>query len=254
MDKFKVKSVYAYKHYNGAGSSVYRGITISNNFDFAKLGAFAEQTNAQMTLLFDPALMTQKAYTNYGGLLYNHVNDDTFYADFSNLTTARDRIVSKLSGKTKPRFLMAGYERMRYDNAALETNDITLPRLKTLMESIKADATIGAEVEFVTPEKFTYLLRKSLGLSTAVPTVESNGQKLLIFNDINHNLQVNLQLENAQQVQINIIDLTGKMMYQNVWNMTMANDFKTISIPQKGIYILSVKGQNVNLIQKVIKN
>jgi hypothetical protein len=162
--------------------------------------------------------------------------------------------VSKLSGKTKPRFLLAGYERFRQDNMLLEAGDMTLPRLKTLMESIKADATIGADVEFVTPEKFTYLLRKSLGLSTAVPTVESNGQKLLVFNDINHNLQLNLQLDNAQQVQISVVDITGKMIYQSAWNMTMANDFKTISIPQKGIYILNVKGQNVNLTSKIINN
>lgn len=252
MDKFNVNSVYAYKHYNGAGSSQYRGITISNNFDFAKLGAFAEQTNTQMTMLFDPGLMTQKAYTNYGGLLYNHVNDDTFYADFSNLTTVKDLIVGKLSGKTKPRFLMAGYERFRYDNAALETNDITLPRLKTLMESIKANAVIGADVEFVTPEKYTYLLRKSLGLSTAVPVIENNGQKLLVFNDKNNNIQLNLQLENTQQVQINIVDLAGKIIYAENWNMTLANDFRTISLPQKGIFILNIKGQNVHLTSKIV--
>lgn len=252
MDKFNVNSVYAYKHYNGAGSSQYRGVTISNNFDFAKLGAFAEQTNTQMTMLYDPGLITQKAYNNYGGLLYNHVNDDTFYADFSNLTTVKDRIVSKLSGKTKPRFLMAGYERMRYDNATLETNDITLPRLKTLMESIKANATIGADVEFVTPEKFTYLLRKSQGLSTTVPVVENNGQILLVFSDKNGNLQINLQLENAQEVQINIVDLTGKLIYSQNWKLAMANDFKTISIPQKGIFILNVKGQNINLTSKIV--
>jgi hypothetical protein len=254
MDKFNVNSVYAYKHYNGAGSSQYRGITISNNFDFANLGSFAEQTNAQMTMLFDPALVTQKAYTNYGGLLYNHVNDDTFYADFSNLTTAKDRIVNKLSGKTKPRFLMAGYQRFRFDNASLATNDITLPRLKTLMESIKADASIGADVEFVTPEKFTYLLRKSLGLSTNIPTVENNGHKLLVFRDKNNQLQLNLQLQNAQQVEIRVVDLAGKLILSENWNMAMANDFKTISIPQKGIYILNVKGQNVNLTSKIVNN
>ncbi len=252
MDKFNVNSVYAYKHYNGAGSSQYRGITISNNFNFSNLGSFAEQTDAQMTLLFDPALITQKAYTNYGGLLYNHVNDDTFYADFSNLTTVKNRIVSKLSGKTKPRFLMAGYQRFRFDNASLAANDITMPRLKTLMESIKADASIGADVEFVTPEKYTYLLRKSLGLSTNVPIVENNGQKLLVFSDKNRNLQINLQLESAQQVQINVVDLTGKLIFSENWNMAMANDFKTISIPQKGIFILNIKGQNVNLTTKTV--
>lgn len=254
MAKFKVNLVYAYKHYNGAGISQYRGVTISNNFDFAKLGAFARETNAQLTLLFDPALTTQKAYTNYGGLLYNHVNDDTFYADFSNLTTAKDRIVGKLSGKTKPRFLMAGYQRFRFDNATLATNDITLPRLKTLMESIKADPTIGTDVEFVTPEKFTYLLRKSLGLSTSVSEVENNGQKMLVFRDKNNNIQLNLQLENAQKVQINIVDLTGKLIYSEKWNMDLANDFKTISVPQNGIFILNVKGQNINMTSKLIND
>jgi hypothetical protein len=207
-----------------------------------------------MTMLFDPALVTQKAYTNYGGLLYNHVNDDTFYADFSNLTTAKDRIVNKLSGKTKPRFLMAGYERFRFDNAALETNDITLPRLKTLMESIKANAVIGADVEFVTPEKFTYLLRKSLGLSTNIPAVENNGQKLLVFTDKNNNIQLNLQLENAHQVQINVVDLAGKLFLSENWNMQMANDFKTISVPQKGVFVLNIIGQNVNLTSKIVNN
>jgi len=252
MHKFSINSVYAYKHYNGAGTSQYRGVTISNNFDFAKLGSFTRETNAQLTLLFDPKLVTQTSYTNYGGLLYNHVNDDTFYADFSNLTTAKDRIVSKLSGKTKPHFLMAGYQRFRFDNATLATNDISLPRLKTLMESIKADATIGVDVEFVTPEKYTYLLRKSLGLSTAVPVVENNGQKLLVFNDKNKNIQLNLQLENAQQVQINVVDLAGKIIYTENWNMALANDFRTISLPQKGIFILNIKGQNVHMTSKIV--
>lgn len=252
MDKFNVNSVYAYKHYNGAGSSVYRGVTISNNFDFAKLGAFSEQTGSQMTMLFDPGLQTQRAYTNYGGLLYNHVNDDTFYANFSNLTTVKDRIVSKLNGKTKPRFLMAGYERFRQDNSNLESNDITLPRLKTIMESIKADPTIGNDVEFVTPEKFTYLLRKSLGLSTNVPTIEINDQKLLLFNDLNNQLQLNLQLSNAQLVKINIFDITGKIICNENWNMSMANDFKTIYLPNNGIYILNIRGENVNMTQKIV--
>ena len=254
MNKFNVNSIYAYKHYNGAGSSVYRGITISNNFDFANLGAFSEQTNSLMTMIFDPGLMTQKAYTNYGGLLYNHVNDDTFYADVSNLTTVRDRIVSKLSGKSKPRFLMAGYERFRQDNMLLETNDITLPRLKTLMSSIKADATIGADVEFVTPEKYTYLLRKSLGMTTSVKTIENNRQKLLVFYDNNHNLQLNLQLATPQQVLINIYDITGKKVQNENWNMILANDYKTISIPQKGVYIVKVNGQDINLTAKIVNS
>jgi len=254
MDKFNVNSVYAYKHYNGAGSSVYRGITISNNFDFAKLGAFSEQTNAQMTMLFDPGLMTQKAYTNYGGLLYNHVNDETFYADFSNMTTVKDRIVSKLNGKTKPRFLMAGYERMRYDNAALETNDITFPRLKTLMESIKANATIGADVEFVTPEKYTYLLRKSLGLSTGTNYTETREQFVKAYQRNKYEMEIIVQVNSPQQLNINIFDITGKLLYKK--NETINSILQVITIPiyHKGVLVVKVQTEQYNMATKVIMN
>jgi hypothetical protein len=120
------------------------------------------------------------------------------------------------------------------------------------MDDIKNNTSIGADVEFVTPEKFTYLLRKSLGLSTTVPAVENNGQKLLVFSDQNNRLQLNLQLESAQLVQIRVFDLAGKLILSENWNMTMSNDFKTISVAQKGIFILNIKGQNVNLTSKIV--
>lgn len=253
MNKFNIHQVYAYKHYNGAGKSTYRGVEISNNFDFAKLGSFANNTNAPLTILYDPALQTQRAYTNYGGLLYNHVNDDTFYANVSNTATTRDRIVGKLQGKTKPNFLLAGYQRFRFDNVNSSTaHDITVPRLKTLMDEIKANPTVGADVEFVTPEKFSWLLRKSLGLPTAAKQIENNGQKLLVLKDGNNNVQINLQLENAQNVSIQVLDVTGKMLSQSAWQMSMANDFKTITLPHKGIFIVNIKGENVNITQKIV--
>jgi hypothetical protein len=84
--------------------------------------------------------------------------------------------------------------------------------------------------------------------------VENNGHKLLVFRDKNNQLQLNLQLQNAQQVEIRVVDLAGKLILSENWNMAMANDFKTISIPQKGIYILNVKGQNVNLTSKIVNN
>jgi len=257
MDKFNIQSVYAYKHYNGAGVSTYRGVVISNNFDFARLGSFSEETNSQLTMLFDPALQTQKAYTNYGGLLYNHVNDDTFYSNVYDLNAVRDRIVSKLSGKSKPRFLLAGYQRFMQDGTRIDAGsaDITLPRLKTLMESIKANPAIGADVEFVTPEKFTYLLRKSLGLTSGVPTVEKDGQKLLFFNDANNNLQLNLQLSAPQELTVNVFDIAGKIIFNSSWNMIMANDFKVLPLSklEHGIYLVRVSGNGVNLTGKVVR-
>ena len=248
MQKFKVQSVYAYKHYNGAGKSTYRGIEISNNFNFSKLGTFAGQTDAQLTLLYDPALQTQRTYTGYGGLLYNHVNDETFYANVSNLTTARDRIVAKLTGKAKPSFLLAGYQRFRHDQANLAStaHDITVPRLKTLMDDIKNNPSVGADVEFVTPEKFTWLLRKSMGLPTSVQQPAHNNQQLLAFADHNGDIQLNLQLETAQTVEINIFTITGQKVHAERWDMSINNDFKTIRVASGGMYLVTKESHNEN--------
>jgi hypothetical protein len=254
MQKFKMQSVYAYKHYNGAGKSTYRGIEISNNFNFSNLGAFASQTDAQLTLLYDPALQTQRAYTGYGGLLYNHVNDETFYANVSNLTTARDRIAAKLTGKAKPGFLLAGYQRFRHDQANLSStaHDITVPRLKTLMDDIKNNTSVGADVEFVTPEKFTWLLRKSMGLPTSVQQAVQNNQQLLAIADQNGSIQLNLQLPTAQTLEIIIFTITGQKVHTERWDMIAGNDFKTIKIQEKGIFLITVAGKNVKLTTKVI--
>jgi hypothetical protein len=84
--------------------------------------------------------------------------------------------------------------------------------------------------------------------------VENNGQKLLVFSDKNNQLQLNLQLTNAQQVQIRVVDLAGKLILNENWNMTLANDFKTISVPQKGVFIMNIIGQNVNLTSKIVNN
>ena len=252
MQKFNVQTVYAYKHYNGAGTSQYRGVTISNNFNFNKLGSFAAETDASLTMLYDPGLTTQRAYTNYGGLLYNHVNDETFYADVSNTTTVSNRIVTKLTGKQKPSFLMAGYQRLRSDNASLQTNDITLPRLKTIMDNVKANAALGQDVEFVTPEKFAYLLRKTLGLSTHVTETENAEPKLFIYRDENQRMQIDLQLENPQPVMIRVYDISGKLIQHENWKMYNSHEIRNINLKEKGVYILNITGQGVNLTSRII--
>lgn len=252
MQRFDVQSVYAYKHYNGAGKSTYRGIEISNNFDFPKLGSFAAQTDAQLTLLYDPALQTQRTYTGYGGLLYNHVNDETFYANVSNLTTARDRIVSKLSGKTKPNFLLAGYQRFRNDgNTSTTAHDITVQRLKTLMDDIKNNPTLGADVEFVTPEKFTWLLRKSMGLPASEQPAIHNNNQLLTFTNRDGSIQINLELEEQQAVNISVYNLSGQKMYSTEWEAEAGTNITTIDFREKGIFILHISGKNVSLTTKI---
>ncbi len=255
--KFEIPAVYAYKHYNGAGVSVFRGVTISNNFNFAKMGRFADATDNELTLLFDPALQTQTAYTNYDGVLFNHIGDDTFYGDVSDLNKVRDRIVGTLQSKSKPSFTLGGYNRFRQDGISIGPNnasDITLPRLKTIMNSIQNDLEVGADVEFVTPEKFAKLLRIALG-KTSVESPMDNNSKLVLFSNNSDELHLNLTLDQPENLLVTMYDVSGQVIYQTTWAMTSKSDRKIIPIGflKRRVVIVNVSNKNVFLNQKFVK-
>lgn len=258
MRKFNLNTVYAYKHYNGAGSSLYRGVRISNNFNFANLGDFAQQTGSLLTFTFDPSLQTQRAYKNYGGLIFNHVDDNTFYSDVSNLNTFRDRLISKVKTKNRPYFLLAGYQRFCQDGtlvSAGNNSDITLPRLKTVMNGVKADQEIGRYVEFVTPEKFTYLLRLKEGLdNTGVEQSQTGKSELLIFRQADH-IQINVTLEQPKPLTVKIIDVTGRVVTSTAWNMTQESDYLVLSTTTftQGTYFVVIEGAQERLNAKFLK-
>ena len=257
LTDFKIHTVYGYKHYNGAGSSYYRGILISNNFNFFNLGSFASQSNILLNFIYDPGLVTQTAYTGYGGLLYNHVNDATFYADVTNLTTASERIINRLKGKSKPSFLLAGYQRFRYDGVAIgasNPSDITLPRLKTIMDNVKANAEVGSDVEFVTPEKFTYLLRIKMGLMTGVETFDESNSGLRLSMSSGQ-MRVDVTLPGPRTLMIKVYDLAGRAVIYEPWEVATTDEYKIMDIQNlaRGMYIVSVSGEDVHLSGKFIK-
>lgn len=169
MNHFSVHKIYGYKHYAGSGTMVYRGKTINNSFNFVKYGQFQAAIQSPLTLLFDPLLPTQTANTNYGSLLFNHVNDGTFYGNVSNLITAAANIINLIKNKPRPKFHLAGYQRLRQDDFGNRTDpssvDLSIPRLKQLIDLIKADSSVGAYVDVVTIEYFSALMRKHLGLT-----------------------------------------------------------------------------------------
>ncbi len=179
MDSFYINNIYGYKHYCGSGSEVYRGKVINNSFNFSKYGQFQKNTGAHLTFLFDPLLATQTPNQSYGSLLFNHVNDNTFYSDVSNLNTTANRILTLLAGKQKPYFYLAGYQRFRQDDFTNRSDpgssDISVQRLVQLQTLLKADAAIGADIEIVTPEVFSVLLRKKLGLTDAEEEIAGSG-------------------------------------------------------------------------------
>jgi hypothetical protein len=258
MEKFNISTVHAYKHYNGAGVSMYRGIEISNNYNFNKLGDFTAATNTDLTFVFDPSLQTQQPYTNFGGLLFNHVNDGTFYGDVRDLNTASDRIISKLLYKPRPSFLLAGYQRFRQDGTAVGASnpaDVTLPRLKTIMETVLNHPTMGSQIEFVTPEKFTDLLRQKLGLVNSIPTNSNDKNQLKILYAADGQRILTLQTEKPQRVLVQIFDISGKKL--DSFNHELASSSDFIVLPTSnypgGVYLVSVNANGNVLNAKFIK-
>jgi hypothetical protein len=211
---------------------------------------------AELTFLFDPALEIQKAFTMFGGLLYNHVNDDTFYADVSDLNAAAQRVANKLANKPRPSFLLAGYQRLRSDGTSIGANnkaDITIPRLQQLMNMVLADPQIGEHVEFVTPEQFTWLLQKSL------EPVSTNRQDLITnslsaFRDGSGNLKVSLQLERHETLTFSIYDLSGRLVLKQEETLTPGISLSILPVKNLpgGMYILNVKGKSVFMSRKFI--
>lgn len=243
IERFSVPSVYAYKHYNGAGVSAYRGVVISNNYDFYGLAEFSEASGAQLTYLFDPGLGTQTAYTQFGGLLFNHVNDNTFYADVTSLPQTAQRILDKLTPQSRPGFLLAGYQRLRHDAVSVGSGnpaDITLPRLKAVMDMVQADPAIGHKVEFVTPEQFAILLQKSIAATAVNETAHPSGD-FSIYRNASGNLSLQLFSEKNDRIVVNIYDVSGRLVSNNIQYVQSGQN--SLFIPANGlvpgVYVVS---------------
>ena len=254
LQKFSIPSVYAYKHYNGAGESTYRGVLISNNYHYGRLAQFSQQSGALLTFLFDPGLQTQQAYQQFGGLLYNHVNDETFYAPVTDLQVAANRIVNKLNGKPRPSFLLAGYQRLRQDNFTIGSSnqaDITLPRLRTLMQQIQLNQQVGQHVVFVTPEQFTDLLRQHLGIIGSAP--EQHLSIRLRARNSPEGLQLLLDGPGELSGQLTLFDLQGRLLDSKTLSL-MPGRLQTtgMRLPHQGLFLVRWASEAGVLTVKVV--
>jgi hypothetical protein len=218
MTKYGVTDWYGYKHYAGTGSTAFRGVTIYNSFDFPTYGAFVRDAGATMSFIYDPQLLSQSPVTAYGSVLFSHTGDGSFYGDASDPNAVATRIVNILKSSTRPRFLLGGYQRFRQDDFASrpapESHDVSVARLGQVVAALKADPTVGPFVEVVTPQHFSLLLRKQLGLldvhdkrSPILPTSIS----LSAFpNPFNPRVTLSFALPAEGPVNIRIVDLLGR--------------------------------------------
>ncbi|MBV6512613.1 MAG: hypothetical protein FMNOHCHN_02122 [Ignavibacteriaceae bacterium] len=218
MNHFSLKEIYGYKHYASSGSVIYRGRTINNSFNFQKYGQFQKNIGAEITFLFDPMLATQTPNQSYGSLLFNHVNDGTFYGSATDIPAMAARIKTAVRNKTKPYFYLAGYQRMRHNSASLinspGSSDITPQKLKQLHDILKSDPDIGADIEFVTPQYFSALLRKKLGLTGAedenIMTISDYSLRNYP-NPFNSSTRIQIEIPESGYTELVIYNVAGEL-------------------------------------------
>jgi hypothetical protein len=76
--------------------------------------------------------------------------------------------------------------------------------------------------------------------------------KLFIYRDENQRMQIDLQLENPQPVMIRVYDISGKLIRHENWKMYNSHEIRNINLKEKGVYILNIAGQGVNLTSRII--
>jgi len=258
VEKFKMPVAYAYKHYNGQGVSTFRGIDISNYYDTIQMNNFYSGSGIETTFLFEPKLWTQTAYENRS-ILFNHLNDNTFYGNISNLNAKKAEIIDRLKRKEAPYFYLAGYQRFVGETTTLnESADITITRLNELKLLLESDPEIGHLIEFVTPEKFNLLLQAKLGRNN-IPYDDSeispngiNDNNLkdiqLIWNSHEKQLRIS-KPENVQELMVRITDMQGKTQIISSSNLEF-----DLSYLKSSLYIISVQTENEIINKKIVVN
>ena len=242
MEKFGVHDIYGYKHYASTGTMVYRGKVINNSYDFARYGAFQSSVGAALTVVYDPLLSSQTPITTYGSLMFNHVGDGSFYGDASSTSAMATRILNAVRAQPLPSFLLAGYQRFRQDDFTLRpdpgTSDISIPRLAEVVQVIKADSMLGQLVEVVTPEKFSILMRKNVGL-LAVPQHPLRPEHYALLqnypNPFNPSTNIQYSIVNRQLTIVKVYDVLGREV------STLVNELK-----QPGTYTVQFDGSRLS--------
>lgn len=261
MQKFSVNDFYGYKHYAGTGFMTYRGKTISNSFNFSKYSQFQSSIGAKLTMLFDPQLASQVPITTFGTLMFNHVNDNSFYGEASNLTSMANRIISNIKKQQKPGFLLAGYQRFRQDDfgnrISPSNSDISIPRLIQVVDLIKADPEVGKYVEVITPEKFSVLLNKKitsyLEEQNLIPEYFSLNQNFP--NPFNPTTTISYSVSKSVAVTIKIYDVLGREVKTVVNEMKQPGNYNFVfdgSQLVSGVYFCRMQTGEFALTRKLV--
>jgi hypothetical protein len=93
--------------------------------------------------------------------------------------------------------------------------------------------------------------------TNVIQNISKGSNEILLYsNPVNDQLQINYKLINAGKVQVEIINLQGKILHQQIINGQSGINHFTISVSQqpKGLYIFRLLYSNKLEIIKFIKN
>lgn len=272
MKKYGVDIIYGYKHYCGSGTCNYRGISISNNYNLNNYSFFQNSIDAKMTFVFEPLLPNQqsKVYNNH--LFFGHCpaygsgDVQTFYAPAysgnNDITVFANRIINYLKNKPKPYFMFGGYQRLRQDNNFSSRTDpsdvdINLTMLEQMYNKVYSDPTIGKDVQFVTVDKFYYLLNKYLSLTKNDHNIfkKLNYELYNYPNPFNPNTNIVFTTPTANNYTIKIYNILGQeiaILYNGYLSAGMHKfEFNAENI-NSGIYLVNIISDNKNMVHKII--
>ncbi len=252
LEKFDISTLYGYKHYNGAGSSDFRGVTINNSFDIFKLAKFNAQIGAELCFTFEPGLSTQKTYFfEDSTAIFNHVNDNTFYADMSNITNQASELAAKLKTRKTPSFTIL-YQRYRQDDFIGRNGpsnaDMTMKMVETFATALQQHPDAEQKVQFILPEEFNQLIRQKLPQAPKpqpLSNLDLENQNLIYPNHTSQ--QFFLNIDEKSKIEIQILDINSKIVLTpKDWKQGV-----NVSQLKSGIYFVAISnGETGKMVMK----
>jgi hypothetical protein len=264
MEKFDIHNVYGYKHYAPNGKITFRNKILKDYFDITKYANFQNNTNVDVTYLYERDLPGQYPVKKENAIFFSHAYDDTFYGESSNTITFANRILATLKKRSHPGFMIGGYQRLRIDNFTSRTDptsqDISMPMLKSVVDKLYADPDIGSKIEVITIEKFSGLIKKFL-INPNVGIFDASQNSPLTLenfpNPFSDFTTIRYSIRQKSEVIIEIYDIYGKKvaLLENSKKETgtYTIDFHTKEF-SNGIYICSLKSGNSSRKIKIVLN
>ncbi len=123
------------------------------------------------------------------------------------------------------------------------------------MNLVLADPEVGEQVEFVTPEAFSALLKQSLESTNVPDAPAADASRLSVFTDASGLHQITVELPSAKNLRLHVFDLSGRPVMHKHWSMQSQKEQKRLAVDHlpAGLYLIRASGEGVLLHTKFVK-